>query len=652
MNNLDMLTVNSIRNLSIDMVEKANSGHPGMAMGAAPIMYALWKNHLKVSPKHDKWLNRDRYVLSAGHASPLLYSTLHLAGFDLSMDELKRFRQFGSITPGHPEYGMTPGVDATTGPLGQGFAMAVGMAVAETHLNATYNKPGFNIVDHHTYIMCGDGDMAEGITGEAASFAGHNKLGKLIAIYDANDVTLDGDLSRSFSEDVKGRFESYGWEVNVVEDGTDTDAISEAIDLAKNNIDKPSLIIVKTVIGYGSPNKSGSSKVHGSPLGETERQLTRENLKWTYGDFEIPEEAYSNFNMVDAGEQLFSEWKLLIEKYKETYPELHKQLFESKIEEINVDFEPKPLATRESGGKVLEALVKHNKNIIGGSADLSSSNKTYVKEAGDFTSSSYTGRNIWYGVREFAMGAIMNGIQLHGGLHAFGSTFLVFSDYVRPAIRLSALMRLPVTYIFTHDSIAVGEDGPTHEPIEHLQSLRLIPNVSVMRPADSIEANACMNEAFTATTTPSVIALTRQNLPALPLDRKEIEAGVKKGAYFVKKYDNATGVIYATGSEVSLALDVSNALLSQQQYINVVSIPQIDKFESQSQDYIKSIMMPNITNRLVIEMGVTRGWERFAPYDAIYGINRFGESAPADILLKEFGFDTDKVVDFYSKKYL
>lgn len=649
MSDIKTLTVNSIRNLSIDTVEKANSGHPGMAMGAAPIMYSIWKDHLRVAPSDDKWMNRDRFVLSAGHASSLLYSTLHLAGFDVTIDDLKSFRQFGSRTPGHPEYGYTSGVDATTGPLGQGFAMAVGMAVAEAHLAATYNKESLNIIDHNTYILCGDGDMAEGVTSEAASFAGHNKLGKLIAIYDSNDITLDGDLSRSFSEDVGKRFESYGWGVETVEDGLDTDAISEAITRAKEDTTQPSLIIVKTVIGYGSPNKSGTHKVHGAPLGHDERILTREFYGWEYDDFEVPNEAYEHFSKVEQGDAYVSEWEALMIEYKEKYPELYHTLTSEKATEVRVEFENKAMATRESSGKVLEAISHANPHLIGGSADLSSSNKTYVSHAGDFSATSYEGRNIWYGVREFAMGAIMNGIQLHGGLQAYGSTFLVFSDYVRPAMRLSALMGLPVIHAFTHDSIAVGEDGPTHEPIEQLQSLRLIPNLSVMRPADAIETNECWNLALTSKDKPTALALTRQNLPMLPIKREVIEEGVRHGAYFVKRHDEATGVIYATGSEVSLALDTAKELATEGTIVNVVSIPSVDIFNQQEASYIDEIMCPSIKNRMVLEMGSTQGWERFAPYGNIYGINRFGESGPAGVLLKEFGFDVESVTAFYKK---
>ncbi|MCY7672202.1 transketolase, partial [Bacillus altitudinis] len=526
METIELKSIATIRTLSIDAIEKANSGHPGMPMGAAPMAYALWTNHLNVSPQNPNWFNRDRFVLSAGHGSMLLYSMLHLSGYNLSIEDLKQFRQWGSKTPGHPEFGHTEGVDATTGPLGQGIAMAVGMALAERHLAETYNKDHFNVVDHYTYSICGDGDLMEGISSEAASLAGHLGLGRLIVLYDSNDISLDGDLDRSFSENVKNRFEAMNWEVLYVKDGNNIDEVTAAIEKAKQSTDKPTLIEVKTTIGFGSPNRAGTSGVHGAPLGSEEAKLTKEAYSWTFEeDFHVPSEVYDHFKTAvkDAGQKKEAAWNELFEQYEKEYPELAAQLklaIEGKLpenwdQEVPVYEAGSSLASRASSGEVLNGIAKQVPFFIGGSADLAGSNKTTIKDTTDFGRENYAGRNIWFGVREFAMGAALNGMALHGGLRVFGGTFFVFSDYLRPAIRLAALMGLPVTYVFTHDSIAVGEDGPTHEPVEQLASLRAMPNLSVIRPADGNETAAAWKIAVSSTNKPTALVLTRQNLPTI-----------------------------------------------------------------------------------------------------------------------------------------
>ncbi|HSP21813.1 MAG TPA: transketolase, partial [Planococcus sp. (in: firmicutes)] len=491
-NHADQLAVTTMRTLSIDAIEKANSGHPGLPMGAAPMAYTLWTKHMNHNPKNPNWFNRDRFVLSAGHGSMLLYSLLHLSGYGLELDEIKNFRQWDSKTPGHPEYHHTVGVEATTGPLGQGIGMAVGMAMAESHLSATYNKENLDVIDHHTFALCGDGDLMEGVAGEAISLAGHLKLNKLVVLYDSNDISLDGDLSMSFSENIQKRFESYGWNYLRVDDGNQIDDLSEKIAKAKQSRDKPTLIEVKTVIGYGAPNKSGKADAHGSPLGEAEMKLAKEYYKWTFEeDFCVPEEVYETFNKAteELGGNAEKAWNELFSKYEAAHPELAQQLLKAIDGELPENFDAdfpvyeagKKQATRASSGDMVNAIAKAVPSFFGGSADLAGSNKTTIKGGGDFDAENPSGRNIWFGVREFAMGTALNGMALHGGLHVFGGTFFVFSDYVRPAIRLSALMGLPVTYVFTHDSVAVGEDGPTHEPVEHLASLRAMPNLSVVR---------------------------------------------------------------------------------------------------------------------------------------------------------------------------
>jgi transketolase len=657
-NTVDELSVTTIRTLSIDMIEKANSGHPGMPMGAAPMAYTLWTRFMNHNPKNPKWFNRDRFVLSAGHGSALLYSMLHLSGYNLSMDDLKQFRQWGSKTPGHPEYGHTEGVEATTGPLGQGIAMAVGMAMAERHLASVYNKDRYEIVNHFTYSICGDGDLMEGVSAEAASLAGHLKLGRLIVLYDSNDISLDGDLNKSFSESVKERFQSYGWQYLRVEDGNNLEEIAKALEEAKSDLDRPTLIEVRTVIGYGSPNRAGTSGVHGAPLGKEELKLTKEAYQWTFEeDFYVPQEVYDHFQklIVEQGEKKEKEWNELFAEYKNEYPELATQLEQALRGElpegwdqgIPVYSEGKALATRASSGEVLNGIAQNLPILIGGSADLAGSNKTMIKGSGDYMPGSYEGRNIWFGVREFAMGAAMNGMALHGGVKVFGGTFFVFSDYLRPAIRLAALMGLPVTYVLTHDSIAVGEDGPTHEPIEHLAALRAMPNLSLIRPADANETAAAWKLAVESTNKPTALVLTRQNLPTLKGTAEKAYEGVSKGAYVISPagQENPDALLLASGSEVSLAIEAQKALAEEGIDVSVVSMPSWDRFEQQSQEYKDSVLPKNVKKRLGIEMGSSLGWHKYTGDEGdVLAIDQFGASAPGEKIMDEFGFNVNNVV--------
>lgn len=660
MSTIEELAINSIRTLSIDAIEKANSGHPGMPMGAAPMALSLWTKFMDHNPKNPTWFNRDRFVLSAGHGSMLLYSLLHLSGYNLTMDDLKQFRQWGSKTPGHPEFGHTEGVEATTGPLGQGIAMAVGMAMAERHLAGLYNKDNFNIIDHYTYAVCGDGDLMEGVSAEAASLAGHLKLGRLVVLYDSNDISLDGDLDRSFSESVESRFTSYGWQVIRVEDGNDLNEINKAIEQAKAETGKPTLIEVKTTIGFGSPNKAGKSDSHGAPLGETEVSLTKESYKWTFeNDFHVPDEVYDYFKetVQDAGAQKEKEWNDLFAAYKKEHPELGNELeaaIQGKLpdgweQELPVYTAGKDkLATRASSGEAINALAKKIPQFFGGSADLAGSNKTMIKNEKDFGPDHYEGRNIWFGVREFAMGAALNGMALHGGLKVYGGTFFVFSDYLRPAIRLSALMQVPVTYVFTHDSIAVGEDGPTHEPVEQLPSLRAMPGLSVIRPADGNESSAAWQVAIESNDKPHVLVLTRQGLPALENTDKLAYEGVKKGAYVVSpaKNNSPDAILLATGSEVSLAVEAQKGLEAEGINVNVVSMPSWDRFEQQSDEYKESVIPKQVKKRLAIEMATPLGWERYVGDEGdILAINGFGASAPGEKVMAEYGFTTNNVIE-------
>ncbi|MFF2449764.1 transketolase [Neobacillus sp. NPDC058068] len=657
-NTIDDLSVTSIRTLAIDAIEKANSGHPGMPMGAAPMTYTLWTRFMNQNPKNPHWFNRDRFVLSAGHGSALLYSMLHLSGYNLSMDDLKQFRQWGSKTPGHPEYGHTEGVEATTGPLGQGIAMAVGMAIAERHVASVYNKDNFELVNHFTYSICGDGDLMEGVSAEAASLAGHLKLGRLVVLYDSNDISLDGDLDKSFSESVKGRFEAYGWQYLRVEDGNNLEEIAKAIEEARNDLDRPTMIEVRTVIGYGSPNRAGTSGVHGAPLGAEELKLTKEAYKWTFEeDFHVPQEVYDNFQklIVENGEKKEREWNDLFAQYKKEFPELATQLEQALNNElpegwdkdIPVYSEGKSLASRASSGEVLNSIAKNLPTFIGGSADLAGSNKTMIKGSKDFMPGAYEGRNFWFGVREFAMGAAMNGIALHGGMKVFGGTFFVFSDYVRPAIRLAALMGLPVTYVFTHDSIAVGEDGPTHEPIEQLAALRAMPGLSIIRPADGNETAAAWKLAVESTNKPTALVLTRQDLPTLKGTDTNAYEGVSKGAYVVSPSERNTpdALLLATGSEVSLAVEAQKALVGEGVHVSVVSMPSWDRFEQQSQEYKDSVLPKNVKKRLGIEVGASFGWHKYTGDEGdVLAIDKFGASAPGEKIMEEYGFTVNNVV--------
>ncbi|GAA0417709.1 transketolase [Virgibacillus sp. AGTR] len=658
MSNMEQQSINTIRTLSIDAIEHANSGHPGLPMGAAPMAYTLWTDFMNHNPKHSTWFNRDRFVLSAGHGSMLLYSLLHLSGYNVTIEDLKSFRQWGSKTPGHPEVHHTDGVEATTGPLGQGIAMSVGMAMAEAHLAAKFNTEDINIVDHYTYAIVSDGDLMEGISHEAASLAGHLGLGKLIALYDSNDISLDGDLNRSFSDNTEQRFKAYGWQVLTVEDGNDVNAIRNAIKAAQTNSEQPTLIEIKTVIGYGSPNKSASAASHGAPLGTDEVKLTKEFYNWGHDDFHVPQEVYADFNekIVKHGAEVEDNWNQLLEVYKERYPKLASEFELALNGELPVDwekdlpvFEPDKdtLATRASSGKVLNAIAKAVPNFFGGSADLAGSNKTTINDEDDFSRTNYAGRNIWFGVREHAMGAALNGMALHGGLNVYAGTFFVFSDYLRPAVRLSSIMNTPVTYVFTHDSIAVGEDGPTHEPIEQLASLRAMPGLSLIRPADGNETQAAWRLALESTDTPTALVLTRQNLPTLSGTKEHAYEGVKKGAYVVSDAEKATpdALLLATGSEVQLAIQAQAELKEKGIDVRVISMPSWDRFNVQADSYKQQIIPSEVKRRVAIEMASPFGWERYiGDHGKVIGIDTFGASAKGEKVIEEYGFTVENVV--------
>ena len=647
-------SVKAIKVLGVDAINKAKSGHPGVVMGAAPMAYSLFAKHLRVNPKKTDWINRDRFVLSAGHGSMLLYSLLHLSGFeDVSLEEVKNFRQWGSKTPGHPEFGHTKGVDATTGPLGQGISTAVGMALAERFLAAKYNKEGYELFDHYTYVICGDGDIMEGVASEAASFAAVQKLNKLVVLYDSNDICLDGETRDAFSENVRNRYEAYGWNTILVEDGADVEAVNVAIEKAKQS-DKPTLIEVKTIIGAGSPNKQGTNGVHGAPLGEEETALFRKEIGWNYEPFEIPEEVYADFkvNVADRGETANNEWEKLYNEYKEKFPELAAELEEvlsrEDIKHLSKEsFSFKNVgeaqATRNSSQDAINSIAKVLPTFFGGSADLSHSNMTFIKGEGLQDDAHRTERNIQFGVREFAMATVLNGMMLHGGVRVFGGTFFVFSDYLKAALRLSALQNLPVTYVFTHDSIAVGEDGPTHEPIEHLASLRTIPNTYVFRPADATETQAAWYLAQNVNDKPTSIVLTRQNLPVL--ENSSFEK-VAKGAYVV--YETSSDfdtILIATGSEVALAISVAQELEKEGMKVRVVSMPSIELFEEQTSEYKEALLPRSIRRRVSLEMGNTALWYKYVGLDGLaIGIDKFGASAPANKVIEEYGFSVEKVV--------
>lgn len=656
----DQLGVNTIRTLSIEAVQKANSGHPGLPMGAAPMAYALWTKHLKVNPTTSRnWVDRDRFVLSAGHGSAMLYSLLHLSGYNVTIDDLKNFRQWDSKTPGHPEVHHTDGVEATTGPLGQGIAMAVGMAMAEAHLAATYNRDSFPIMDHYTYAICGDGDLMEGVSQEASSMAGHMKLGKLIVLYDSNDISLDGPTSKAFTENVGARYEAYGWQHILVKDGNDLDEIEAAIEAAKAETDKPTLIEVKTVIGYGAP-KEGTSSVHGAPIGEEGITAAKAVYGWEYPDFTVPEEVAARFKetMIDEGQKAEEAWNEMFKNYEHAHPELAKQFKEAFANQLPEGWEqelPKyelgtSAASRVTSKETIQDISKVVPSFWGGSADLSASNNTMVAAEKDFEPGQYEGRNIWFGVREFAMAAAMNGIQLHGGSHVYGGTFFVFTDYLRPAIRLAALQKVPVTYVLTHDSVAVGEDGPTHEPIEQLASVRCIPNVHVIRPADGNETVAAWKIAMTSTETPTILVLSRQNLPVLEGTLEHASASVQKGAYVLspQKGEQPAGILIATGSEVNLAVEAQAKLAEEGIDVSVVSMPSFDLFEKQSAEYKESVLPKAVTKRVAIEAAASFGWERYVGTEGkTITIDHFGASAPGGLVLEKFGFTPENVVNTY-----
>jgi len=653
----DKLCINTIRTLSMDAIQKANSGHPGAPMGLAPAAYVLWTRFLKHNPENPEWFDRDRFVLSGGHASMLLYSLLHLTGYDVSLDDIRDFRQLDSKTPGHPEYRHTPGVETTTGPLGQGFANAVGMAMAERHLAACFNRPGHDIADHFTYMICGDGDLMEGISSEAASLAGHLGLGKLICIYDDNKISIEGSTDIAFTEDVAGRFEAYHWHVQRVADGNDTEAIHKALEIAKAETEKPSVIIVRTHIAYGSPNKQDSADAHGSPLGEEEVRLTKKNLGCPEQEcFLIPEEAVSACRTcIENGKKAEAFWQEKFEAYKKNFPELAEQ-FSNALEGVlkegweknlpNFSYTEGSIATRAASGKILNALAEQFPCLIGGSADLAPSNNTLIKFSSDFQKNAYTGRNIRFGVREHAMGAILSGMALHKGVRPFGGTFLVFADYMRPAIRLAAMMKLPVIYIFTHDSIAVGEDGPTHQPVEHLASLRAIPGLKVIRPADATETVDAWRAAMKSSG-PVALILSRQNLPILNRSRYNTGDGLEKGAYILSDSDGKADILFiATGSEVHIALEAEKRLREQGFAVRVVSMPSWDLFEKTSQKYKNKVLLTDFPNRIAIEAGLTMGWERYVGEKGIViGMTGFGASGPGGEVMKKFGFTADNIVE-------
>lgn len=654
MNNIDTMSVNALRILSADAVQKANSGHPGLPLGAAAMAYELWAKHMNHNPKNPNWSNRDRFILSGGHGSSLLYSLLHMFGYgDLSVEDLAQFRQLDSLTPGHPEYGHTVGVEATTGPLGAGMAMAVGSAMAEAHLAAKYNKEGFPVVDHYTFVLGGDGCMMEGISSEAFSLAGTLGLSKLIVLYDSNKISIEGDTDIAFTENVEKRFEAYGFQTLVVEDGNNLDEIGAAIEAAKADKTRPSMITVKTKIGFGCPAKEGKASAHGEPLGADNITCLRENLNWPSEEaFYVPEEVYANYNAIaEKNATVEDKWNKMFDKYSETYPDM-KELWDKEhdldIAKNLIDdkefwaYTDKPEATRNLSGIMINRIKDLVPGFIGGAADLAPSTKTYMKDEGDFSKENYAGRNLHFGVRELAMAGIGNGLALHG-LRPFVSTFFVFSDYVKPMARLSALMGIPVTYVLTHDSIGVGEDGPTHEPIEQLAMLRAMPNFTVFRPADATETAAAWYYAITSKNTPTALVLTRQNLPQLPGSSKEALKGGYVIADSAKKIPDA--IVMASGSEVELGVNAKAELAKEGIDVRVVSIPSMDLFEAQSEEYKESIMPKSVKARVAVEAASDFGWGKYVGLDGAYvTMKGFGASAPAEQLFKKFGFTTENVV--------
>ena len=669
---LDQLCINTLRFLAVDAVQKANSGHPGMPMGAAPMAYLLWSRFLKHNPARPAWFDRDRFVLSAGHGSMLLYGLLHLTGYDLPMEEIRRFRQWGSRTPGHPERGVTPGVEVSTGPLGQGFGNGVGMAIAEARLAARYNRPGFKIVDHFSYLLAGDGDLMEGVSSEAASLAGHLRLGKLICLYDDNRVTLAASTELCFTEDRAARFQAYGWQVQTVDDGNDLEAIGRALDSARADLERPSLIIVRTHIGYGSPGRQDSFEAHGSPLGEEEVRLTKERLGWpNQPDFYLPDQVLDHFRQAVAkGAASEAAWDALLGAYAREHPdpaEEFRQVIEGELTAGWQDAIPvfpadaKGMATRVASGKVLNALAARLPQIMGGSADLDPSTYTALKGMGDFQSALRQpvdrqgaaggewgpgGANIHFGVREHAMGAIVNGLAAHGGIIPFAATFLTFSDYLRPALRLAALSGLQAIHVFTHDSIGMGEDGPTHQPVEQLASLRAIPRLVVIRPGDANESAVAWRAALAQKGRPVALVLSRQPVPTLDRTLYAGAQGLLRGGYTLADAQGASPqlLLIATGSELSLALDARVKLLEQQVLARVVSLPSWELFEEQSQDYRDQVLPPGVTARLAIEAGSPQGWHRYVgSHGGVLAVERFGASAPGEVVLREYGFTVDNV---------
>ncbi|MGK0288813.1 MAG: transketolase [bacterium] len=654
---LDQLCANTIRGISIDAIQAANSGHPGLPMGMASVAYSLWAKHMKYNPKNPKWINRDRFVLSAGHGSALLYSILHLTGFDLSLEEVKNFRQWGSKTPGHPEYGHTPGVEATTGPLGQGIGNAVGMAIAEKYLAAYFNQDGHKIIDYNIYALSGDGCLQEGISSEASSLAGHLGLDNLVVVYDDNNITIDGDTSLSFTEDVAKRYESYGWFVQSIDgDGNDLDAFDKAIEKAKQEKNRPSLIKVKSIIGFGSPNRQGTSGIHGSPLGDDEIKLTKENLGLDpEKTFHIPEPVKTRFaECVEQGQALEKEWNESLSAYQTAHPELSaefdaaaQQKFPEGWQAKLPTFEAgKKIATRSASGQVLNAVMPSLPMVLGGSADLTPSNNTFFTGAENYEKSNEKGRYIRYGVREHAMGAIMNGIAVSDMLIPYAATFLCFSDYMRPSIRLAAMSNYGSIFVFTHDSIGLGEDGPTHQPVEHVSSLRAIPNLPVFRPADANETAQVWKYALENRGTPVLMALTRQGVPALDQEKYASASNVAKGAYTLTKVENPQVLLLATGSEVSIALEAHEELTAQGIASQVVSMPSFELFEKQPDEYKESVLPSSITARVAVEAGIKQGWGTYlGSKGAFIGIETFGYSAPAGEIYQKVGIHKEGVVE-------
>lgn len=653
--NQSELSIATIRSLGIDMINKANSGHPGMVLGSAPALYSLFTKEYKVFPAHSQWINRDRFVLASGHASSLLYSLLHLSGFQVSMDDLKQFRQWGSCTPGHPEVELTDGVDASSGPLGQGIPMAVGMAMAEAFLATRYNKKDYPVIDHYTYVLCGDGDMQEGVTYEASSLAGHLSLGKLIVLYDANNVTLDGPLNYSFSEDVKKRYESMNWQVICVQDGNDYEAIAKAIKKAKKEVYKPTLIIVNTIIGFGSRNQ-GTSKVHGAPLGEEDGQYAKRQYGFEYDNFFVPEEVYDDFkkNVFNRGKRAYNKWNKMMDTYKTEYPELYQELFQNINDEYSFDEtafieeyqDGISEATRVTSEKLINAIAAQNPTFLSGTADLASSTKTIIKDAERFSCDNYGGRNLFFGIREFAMVAIMNGMTLHKGIKVAAGGFMVFSDYFKAALRMACLMKLPIILPLSHDSIAVGEDGPTHQPVEQLAMLRSMPNIQVIRAADAYEMCGAWKKAVETNDCPTALILTRQNVTNFTHATYE---DVCHGAYVVsQEKDNLDGIIIATGSEVELAMQAQKALLEQGKDVRVVSMPSMELFDQQDDSYKEKVLPKHIRKRLAVEMACDFGWHKYVGLDGkVISVNQFGASAPANIVIQEYGFTVENIVETY-----